>query len=521
MKHAITILIAALGGEGGGVLAEWLVETAIAAGHPAQSTSIPGVAQRTGATTYYIEIHPDPASALAGRAPVLSLLPVPGCIDLLVASELLECARTVLNGMPSEDRTTLVTSTSRALTTAEKMVPGDGRFDPAALLAVARENSRRLIALDMEALAQDGAVSAVMFGAIAASGMLPFSRAQCEQAIRGSGVGVETSLAGFARAWDAVRAPGVGAAAPAESRAAPPASPAVAGRFPEAIAGIVEAGFRRLADYQDAAYAGLYLERLDRILAVERRWGGADGWALTRETARFLALWMAFEDVVRVADLKCRASRFARVRRELRAGEGDLVRIFDHFKPGIAELCALLPAPLAQPLAAWDARRQARGKAPLALALRLRSDGIAGFLALRALAGLRRLRPGGARYRQEQALIESWLGAIEDAGREHWQTAFEIALCGRLVKGYGATNARAKANLAHILAELARGGSFPAPERRADAIRLAREAALADEGGVALDAVLVRQGASRRPLQPQPIRWVRRQAPARTAPPAP
>ena len=54
----ITILIGALGGEGGGVLAEWLVETATAAGHVAQGTSIPGVAQRTGATTYYVEIFP-------------------------------------------------------------------------------------------------------------------------------------------------------------------------------------------------------------------------------------------------------------------------------------------------------------------------------------------------------------------------------------------------------------------------------------------------------------------------------
>ena len=48
----ITVLLCALGGEGGGVLAEWLAETARRAGYPAQATSIPGVAQRTGATTY-------------------------------------------------------------------------------------------------------------------------------------------------------------------------------------------------------------------------------------------------------------------------------------------------------------------------------------------------------------------------------------------------------------------------------------------------------------------------------------
>jgi indolepyruvate ferredoxin oxidoreductase, beta subunit len=47
----ITILIAALGGEGGGVLTDWIVAAASQLGFPVQSTSIPGVAQRTGATT--------------------------------------------------------------------------------------------------------------------------------------------------------------------------------------------------------------------------------------------------------------------------------------------------------------------------------------------------------------------------------------------------------------------------------------------------------------------------------------
>ena len=77
-SQPITILIAALGGEGGGVLAEWLVELALRAGHPAQATSIPGVAQRTGATTYYVEIHPQTQAELGGRAPVMSLSPVDG-----------------------------------------------------------------------------------------------------------------------------------------------------------------------------------------------------------------------------------------------------------------------------------------------------------------------------------------------------------------------------------------------------------------------------------------------------------
>jgi len=154
LKKPICILIGALGGEGGGVLAQWIVDAAASAGFPAQSTSIPGVAQRTGATTYYVEILPVPAASLP-RAPVLSLYPVPGCVDLVVSSELLETGRMIANGFVSPDRTTLVTSTSRTLTTAEKMALGDGRFDSGRLLDAARAFSGRVVAFDMEEAARE------------------------------------------------------------------------------------------------------------------------------------------------------------------------------------------------------------------------------------------------------------------------------------------------------------------------------------------------------------------------------
>ncbi len=113
----ISLLICALGGEGGGVLTEWLVETAHHAGYAAQSTSIPGVAQRTGATTYYVEVFPVPLSQLGGKRPVFSLNPVPGALDAMVSSELLETTRQIGNGMSSPDRTLVITSSSRTLTT--------------------------------------------------------------------------------------------------------------------------------------------------------------------------------------------------------------------------------------------------------------------------------------------------------------------------------------------------------------------------------------------------------------------
>ena len=131
----ITLLIAALGGEGGGVLTNWIVSAAEQAGYPVQSTSIPGVAQRTGATTYYIEILPVLTGELDGKRPVLALTPGVGDIDIAVASELLEAGRTVANGFVTPDRTTFIGSLSRFYAMDEKIAMGDGRFDQDRLTA--------------------------------------------------------------------------------------------------------------------------------------------------------------------------------------------------------------------------------------------------------------------------------------------------------------------------------------------------------------------------------------------------
>ena len=89
----IKIAILAIGGEGGGVLSDWIVELAEQHGYLAQATSVPGVAQRTGATIYYVELFPRADAETAGMAPVLALMPMPGDVDIVLASELMEAAR--------------------------------------------------------------------------------------------------------------------------------------------------------------------------------------------------------------------------------------------------------------------------------------------------------------------------------------------------------------------------------------------------------------------------------------------
>lgn len=116
--------------------------------------------------------------------------------------------------------------------------------------------------------------------------------------------------------------------------------------FPAQVQDMFQLGYARMCEYRDEAYARRYVKRLEQVLAAERAIdpAGANGFATTREMARWTALWMAFDDIVRVADLKSRASRWQRVKGEVKAGDDDLLQVYDHFKPGAPEFAALLPA---------------------------------------------------------------------------------------------------------------------------------------------------------------------------------
>jgi indolepyruvate ferredoxin oxidoreductase beta subunit len=508
-ERPVSILIAALGGEGGGVLADWIIAAANLRDYPVQSTSIPGVAQRTGATTYYVEIYPAKLSDLEGKRPVMTLTPAPSHVDVMIASELLEAARAMQNGFVTRERTTLIASTHRIYTVEEKMQMGDGRFDGDVVLKAARALAKRAVLFDMQAHAQAAGtvISAVMFGALAGSGALPLSRGECEAAIRASGKGAEASLAGFAAGFDAAAA-GEAPAKSEEKRSR--ASPEVKLRpvFPPQTHAMLREGASRCIDFQDRRYAILYLDRLEPIANLDH---AAEGYKLTIETGRFLALWMCYEDVIRVADLKTRKSRFERVREEVQAKPGEPVHVTEFLKPGVDELAAVLPRLLARPLK-WLAR--ATGLAnKLNMGMHVRTTSISGFLLLRMLASLRPLRPFTSRWHEEQRLIGRWLAAITAAAKHHPGLALEIALCGRLIKGYAETHQRGKANFLRILETLIEGEAVSDPEARVKAIREAREGALADPEGRKLEQSLEAQGIAPLPPRPKPVKFMRRPKP--------
>ena len=238
---------------------------------------------------------------------------------------------------------------------------------------------------------------------------------------------------------------------------------------------------QRLVDYQDAAYADLFLDRVEAVVRLEAQLRpGAS--ALGEAVARSLALWMTFEDTIRIADLKTRAERFARVGQEAGVSPDEWPDIVEFLHPRVEEIAGTLPA-------RWGG---ALLRSPTAVRIvarfthdgrQVRTSSISGFVMLRLLAALRPIRRSTLRYAVENEHIEQWLDAVHRVAPRNLPLAVEVARLQRLVKGYGDTHQRGERNFAALMAlvdDLA---------ARADgAATLARlhEAALADEEGTAL-----------------------------------
>jgi indolepyruvate ferredoxin oxidoreductase beta subunit len=330
-----------------------------------------------------------------------------------------------------------------------------------------------------------------MLGAICGSATLPFAAEHYVEAIRAGGVEAVSSTQTF----EAARRAAAGAepaAAPSPNPAGPPAQPSflpaslaerVRAQVPSTAQATAREGVRRVIDYQDQAYASLYLDRLAAVSALETPSSGSC--ALTESVARGLALWMSFEDTIRVADLKIRSARAKRVLDEVRPAPGQLVQVTEFMKPRVEEICATLPAGLG----AWMLRSKVRRRwlSRFTGGRQVSTSSIGGFLQLYWLAGLRRWRRKTLRYGQEQMRINAWLDLIAWAAKRDYALAVEIADCQQLVKGYGETHERGSASFDAIMADV-QGRAQPAAS--ADRVRSLRTAALADDQGDALSKAL-------------------------------
>ena len=528
----IRIATLAVGGQGGGVLTDWIVNVAERNGFRAQSTSVAGVAQRTGATIYYIEMCPD-----RGRQPVFSLSPAPGDVDVLIAAELMEAGRAIMRGFVTPDRTTLIASAHRIAAVSEKIVPGDGRGSNEEVNAAALNASRAYYSFDMEKMAVEAGsvISASLFGALAGSGVLPFPRDSFEETIRASGRGVDASLKAFGKACDkAAQGPLVeGPVAPAEARESTrplphggqPRSEEKAAdekqsedaqgaphlvyawhqvldriaRLPAPVREMARLGARKVVDYQDPRYGTEYLDRLDRALACDDE---GKGYELSIAAAKYLANAMCYDDIIRVADLKTRSTRSARVRREMGLDDEAVLHVTEYFHPRIEEFCGTMPAGLgawieARPrLAQWLDRRINKGR-------HIRTDGMVGFSTLWTIAGFKRWRRSMLRHRVETVHIAEWYDMALARARTDYDLAIEILRCRRLIKGYSDTHARGLSKFDRVLSALT---MLEGRDDAAEWLRRLREAALKDEKGKMLDGALatVASFASEAKGPPQP-----------------
>ncbi|MDO5498989.1 MAG: indolepyruvate oxidoreductase subunit beta family protein [Propionibacteriaceae bacterium] len=533
----LTIAVLAMGGEGGGVLSNWIADTGRAAGWITQNTSVAGVAQRTGATIYYIELVP-PAVQASGRArtrPVLSTMPAPGQVDLVIASELMEAGRAVHRGFVTPDRTTLIASTNRVYSIDEKSRLGDGRVDSEELLRGARAAARRLVTADFDrlAVAAGSVISASLFGAFAGSGAAPFTRAECENVIRATDKGVESSLRAFAAGYAAARA-AVAAPSPETSPEATPAQkqqrgekvfltlgsrprtpeelqveqdarlsaiaalrpqdlvgPAlraqaerVAREFPAGARLTLLRGLERTGLYQDVAYADRYLDRVARVVPLEPDPAGAA--QLVNEVARWSALWMCYQDTIQVAWQKIRRERIEGIRAEAKAKDDEPLEVREYLHPQLDEITDTLPAGLGRRLRS-NAVFAKVVHAAAHKGLVVNTTSVPGYTVLTVLARLRPIRPRSLRYIHEQSEIDDWLDRVVHHAATDPGLARELACCARVLKGSGETWERGERSFAALLAAAERLAGRP--DAAALLARL-QAAALRDEDGTALAAEL-------------------------------
>jgi indolepyruvate ferredoxin oxidoreductase beta subunit len=495
----LSVAILATGGQGGGVLSDWIVRLAEDQGWAAQTTSVPGVAQRTGATIYYVEM----LKPVGKNRPVFSLMPSPGDVDIVLAAEWMEAGRAILRGLVSPARTTLIASSHRSLAVVEKVVPGDGIANPQAVVDAAEVASKRIVAFDMNHLAEScgSVISAVLFGALASAEVLPFPRTAFESAIRAGSKGVEASLRAFSAAYDKVQKsprdsiqslPGKNPPA-LPDRAAHPVLEDLLSKirenFPSVCQPMLFAGVNRLVDFQDAAYAGEYLDRMKKLYAEDEKASGRQHqFAYTIQAAKYLAVAMAYDDVIRVADLKTRGSRFGRIRSEAGVTDSQILHTTEYMHPRLEEILGILPP-------AWERFVGKRPRLRSALdrrinrGRRIRTDTIFGFLLLYVIGQAKFLRRRSLRHREEYAHLKRWLSIAGQTLSVNYELATEIISCRRLVKGYSDTHARGLSRFDRILLV---APSLAVRPDGAAALRILKQAALSDESGESLDAAMKR-----------------------------
>jgi hypothetical protein len=240
--------------------------------------------------------------------------------------------------------------------------------------------------------------------------------------------------------------------------------------LPDSVGAIASDAIRLLTDYQSAGYAQLYADRLRRF--VGRR--DVDE-AMLADIAQLMAQRMAYEDPIRIAQLKL----LELDDRGVQAGSVDIRRFrFD-------ELIGSLPAAVAEPVLdilewlGWTRRT---------VKVRFSTKTRFGIRRLKLEAGLKRWRLFSVRYAKERVWVERWLHMVNRSLAKQPAAAFAVVRTATMIEGYGASYRQGLADWHTIIDELAKptfDGVLALPDL-AGAIAEARAAAMPDPRQAAL-----------------------------------
>jgi hypothetical protein len=245
-------------------------------------------------------------------------------------------------------------------------------------------------------------------------------------------------------------------------------------RLPEAAAPVVSDGIHLLTEYQGTSYAQLYVDRVRRFIGRP----DVDG-AMLCDMARLMAMRMAYEDPIRIAQLKLAG---------LAQGRPPSVEVR---KFRFDELIGALPAIAGEPVldvldtAGWRHRR---------VPIRFSTASRLGIRRLKLEAALKRWRLFSLRYAEERAWVERWLHMISRALIKQPKAAPAMIDTATMIEGHGDPYRHGLADWHAIVDGLAKpvfDGVLQLPDL-AGAIAEARAAAEPDRRQVALKRTIAR-----------------------------
>lgn len=464
--NPIKIVLIAIGGDGGGVLTQWIINMAESQGYWAQSTSIAGVAQRTGSTVYYIEAIPIQDITIDGvvQTPVLAQMPGPYDVDIVMTTELLEVGRAIKRKFIS-DKTTVVFSTHRNLAINEKEAPGDGIKKGKEVFEMANKYAKKCYHANLKLIADKNksVISASLFGALAASKSTPFSKEIFLETIAKGGMAVKQSTAAFEEAYQYVsdsdnQAKSFTDQLSPKSYSGMPASVSskkinvliakIKTDFPETLHNALYAGVTHLSDWQNEKWATIYLEKLKPFVAIDKK-NQDKKYELSDHMVRYLAIAMSYDDLVFVADQKTRTERFAEMYNQVDAKKDDLVHTLDYLHPSYDEVTGFMPNKLGKKLEHNEKFKSFFNKY-LDKDRRMYSTNFFGFMMLYILGGMKGWRLRTLRHHVEMNNVNYWLKNIEQVVDKNYNLAVQIAKTYRLKKGYGCTYERGASKFSYI-----------------------------------------------------------------------